>query len=344
MPIPGHRIYAGDVGGYVHVLEPLSHEGEAWVGGDALVELGTVEGKALVSDRAYIFGGKVCDEAWVFGTSKVIGDCVVSGHARVAGSATVAGTACVQGRATVRNAAVVTDSALIDGNAVLENSACVKGSARVSGNAEVHGNALISDHARILGNARVSGEAHVKDHAQVLGAALVLESAVVQGNAVIRGGATVGGSATVRDHALVEDSASVLGSAVVLDYVHIGGDAILRYQLACDRAKVFSTRTDDMFSGYDLVDHAHFWGKRFRSAYNVSGSLPKWVGRMFNIGFVVGVWSFAFSSDHAVLHAPGHVLQDFLQEVGIPLSKGECSDPDKILILPISDLQYVLRS
>ena len=75
------RISDGEVGGWIESDKNLSHEGDAWVSGDALVS-----GDAWVSGNA-----KVSGNAWVSGTSKVFGDAWVSGDAWVYGNAKVSG-------------------------------------------------------------------------------------------------------------------------------------------------------------------------------------------------------------------------------------------------------------
>lgn len=64
-------VVAGDLGGYIEKEENLSHDGDAWVYGDA-----EVYGDARVSG-----------DAWVFGDARVYGNAWVSGDARVSGDA-----------------------------------------------------------------------------------------------------------------------------------------------------------------------------------------------------------------------------------------------------------------
>ena len=67
----------GDLGGWIEKEENLSHEGKAWVCGDA-----KVWGNA-----------KVCGDAKVWGNAKVCGDAEVCGDAKVWGNAEVCGDA-----------------------------------------------------------------------------------------------------------------------------------------------------------------------------------------------------------------------------------------------------------
>ena len=84
----------GDLGGYVEKEENLSHDGNAWVSGDACVF-----GNAWVS-------GDAC----VFGDACVSGDACVFGNARVYGNAWVSGDACVFSNAWVSGDAKVEDN------------------------------------------------------------------------------------------------------------------------------------------------------------------------------------------------------------------------------------------
>lgn len=98
----------GTSGGYIEKEDNLSQDGNAWVGGDALV-----------------YGN-----AWVGGDAQVYGNALVSGNARVCG------------KALVYDDAWVGDDALVYGNAR------IAGNARVYGKALVYGNARIYDDAQ----------------------------------------------------------------------------------------------------------------------------------------------------------------------------------------------------
>ena len=131
-------VKAGELGGYIEKEENLSHNGNAWVSGDA-----KVFGNAEVFGDAEVFGN-----ACVSGDAKVFGNAWVSGDAEVFGDAWVYGDACVSGDAKVFG------------------DAWVYGDAKVFGNAEVFGNAWVSGDAKVFGNACVSGNA---DYATIKG-------------------------------------------------------------------------------------------------------------------------------------------------------------------------------
>ena len=76
-------VEVGDLGGWIEKEENLSHEGKAWVCGDA-----EVWGNAKVWGNA-----EVCGDAEVWGNAKVWGNAEVCGDAKVWGNAEVWGNA-----------------------------------------------------------------------------------------------------------------------------------------------------------------------------------------------------------------------------------------------------------
>ena len=79
----------GDLGGYIEKEENLSHDGNAWVYGNA-----KVCGNAEVCGNAKVYGNaKVCGNAKVYGNAWVCGNAEVCGNAWVYGNAWVCGDA-----------------------------------------------------------------------------------------------------------------------------------------------------------------------------------------------------------------------------------------------------------
>ena len=91
------NVKKGETGGYIESERNLSHEGEAWVYGNACVS-----GDARISDDAWVYGN-----AQVYGNARVYGDAWVSGNAQVYGNACVYGDAQVYGNAQVSGNAQV---------------------------------------------------------------------------------------------------------------------------------------------------------------------------------------------------------------------------------------------
>ena len=82
-------VEVGDLGGWIEKEENLSHEGKAWVCGDA-----KVWGNAEVWGNAKVWGNaEVCGDAEVWGNAEVCGDAKVWGNAEVCGDAEVWGNA-----------------------------------------------------------------------------------------------------------------------------------------------------------------------------------------------------------------------------------------------------------
>ena len=96
-------VKVGELGGWIEKEENLSHEGKAWVCGDAEVcGDAKVWGNAKVCGDAEVCGNaEVCGDAKVCGNAKVCGDAEVCGDAKVCGDAEVCGDANVCGDAEV---------------------------------------------------------------------------------------------------------------------------------------------------------------------------------------------------------------------------------------------------
>ena len=156
-------VKVGELGGWIEKEENLSHKGDAWVSGDAVVR----------------------ENAEVSGNAVVSGDAVVRENAEVSGNAVVSGDAVVRENAVVRGNAVVSENAVVRENAEVSGNAVVSGDAVVRENAWVRGNAVVSE------NAVVRGDAEVSENAWVRGNAVVSENAVVRGNAVVSENAEV---------------------------------------------------------------------------------------------------------------------------------------------------------
>lgn len=131
----------GQKGGFIESESNLSHDGNAWVFGDAKV-----------------FGNAhVCGNAWVSDNAKVSGDAWVSSNAKVFG-----------------NACVFCNVYVID-NAKVFGNAWVYGNARIYGNAKVYGDAVVYGDSKVYGDSNVSGDSKVFGCAYISGNAYVCE-------------------------------------------------------------------------------------------------------------------------------------------------------------------------
>ncbi|WP_375620598.1 hypothetical protein [Bartonella sp. TS25HLJMH] len=75
------NVEKGDLGGFIENEDNLSHEGDCWVGDDALVYEGArVYDDAQISDNAKVFGNaEVYEDVHFYGFAEVYGDVRVFG-------------------------------------------------------------------------------------------------------------------------------------------------------------------------------------------------------------------------------------------------------------------------
>jgi carbonic anhydrase/acetyltransferase-like protein (isoleucine patch superfamily) len=116
------EVEEGTVGGWIEKESNLSHDGNCWVGDEAMVYR----------------------EACVFGDAQVFGHARVHEHAHVYGSARVCEYAHVYGRARVCEDAQVYEHAHVYGSAWVYEYALVYGHAHLSGDERVCGDAELS--------------------------------------------------------------------------------------------------------------------------------------------------------------------------------------------------------
>ena len=139
------NVEVGDIGGWIEKEGNLSHDGNAWVYGDA----------------------EVYGNAEVYGDARVYGNAEISGNARIYGNARICGNAWVYGDARVYGNAEVWGNAWVYGDARVWGNAWVYGDARIYGNAGIYGNAEVWGNAEVCGNAEVWDNARIWDNAEV---------------------------------------------------------------------------------------------------------------------------------------------------------------------------------
>lgn len=145
------NVRKGELGGWIQREDNLSHEGNCWVSGDAIVR-----DTAMVYDNAKVSGNAVVrDTASVGGNAKVYGDAEVNRSSNVTENATV------RGNARVSNGD-------IRGNALIDDYAVVTGPcAEVFDDAVVSGRAKVEEFTQVGGHAVVAGTAVVEPHEKV---------------------------------------------------------------------------------------------------------------------------------------------------------------------------------
>lgn len=122
--IPRHGVHAGDLGGYVESEKCLSHEGDAWVGGNARVfKDARVRDNALVTDDAQLKQkSKALGNATVEDASELSQWAVAAGNAAVTGASKMSWHSRADGDARLESASLlmkthVTGSAVVTGEA-----------------------------------------------------------------------------------------------------------------------------------------------------------------------------------------------------------------------------------
>lgn len=114
---PDICIKKGETGGFIEEEENLSHDGNCWIGDNAVVlNKAKVFGDAYVSGDAIVDDcAHVCEKAQVTGNARieckadVFGNAIVSGDAQVTGTSIICDNARISGQALVSNYSVVSD-------------------------------------------------------------------------------------------------------------------------------------------------------------------------------------------------------------------------------------------
>ena len=158
-------VRAGELGGYIEKESNLSHEGNCWVGFDAVVYE-----DAIVKDDAQVFEcvcvhGKSCiaGESIVRGESHIFGSHpFITGNAKILGHATIYGSSIIYGNAKVFDYSFIMDSIVCGNSRVYENAYVIDGSV-IQGNARVHGEIRICNHSLIGRNADLYGDMRIED-------------------------------------------------------------------------------------------------------------------------------------------------------------------------------------
>ncbi len=97
------NVSAGDRGGFVESEKNLSHDGDAWVYGNAKVyDSATISGNAIVYGDAEVYGrATVSDLARVGDDAKIYGSAIVCDLATISGNSTICDLAVVGGNSDV---------------------------------------------------------------------------------------------------------------------------------------------------------------------------------------------------------------------------------------------------
>lgn len=148
--IDRHFVRRGDLGGYIEGGRNLSHRGDCWVGGDALVKKeARVQDNAYAGDNAFLTGrAQLCDNA------RALNEIEMFDRASAYDNAVLMGRTRMINRAQVRGRARVTDANLSFG-------ACIGENAHVDDGATVAGDVAIGGHTHISTGAYITRTDHV---------------------------------------------------------------------------------------------------------------------------------------------------------------------------------------
>lgn len=91
------NVKAGQLGGYIEKEENLSHDGNAWIFGDA-----RVFDNAEVCGNAQVYGNaEISDNAWVYGNAEIFGNAQIFDNAWISGNVYIYNNACICGNGWV---------------------------------------------------------------------------------------------------------------------------------------------------------------------------------------------------------------------------------------------------
>lgn len=148
--IEAHGVKKGDLGGWVDTPYNLSQQGDAWIGGNAVVmDYANVSGSALVTDNAIVMDKAIVSErAKVSGMANVEGNvsgqAIVNSHSYVFRDATINGLAYISGMCVIWSDSLITDKARVDGYADI-SGATIKGCSVVGGRMFVKGDVTLEN-------------------------------------------------------------------------------------------------------------------------------------------------------------------------------------------------------
>lgn len=160
MDLPLHGVKAGDLGGWVSSKNMLSHQGQSWIGKDAVVVGNTfISQNALITDKAIVFAAHTKE-------IRINGNVIVRGNAKISNENTypydaydtaISANALIEGNAQIINASTITDNAIISEYAVISREANVRDNARVYGYALIEEKSNIYGYTIVFGRTKVGG-------------------------------------------------------------------------------------------------------------------------------------------------------------------------------------------
>lgn len=246
--IPAHDVRAGDLGGWVGSRRSLSHDGDCWIGQNAVVvDASRVNDGALVTGNATLMynvqasgNAVVKDDAILQGKIFVKDNAVISGKTSIIAPEyydtedgyTISGKAQIMGAPKINGRGYIKDSSLIKGEPKIQHLR-MSGSAVIAGDPQIN-NCSMEDSAQIFDSAEV-WTTELKGYARVYGQSSIfkgayytrlLDNARVFGHVRVYGShsepATVlSGNASVYGNATIKEGCNISGASVINEYAHL---------------------------------------------------------------------------------------------------------------------------
>jgi UDP-3-O-[3-hydroxymyristoyl] glucosamine N-acyltransferase len=251
MDIATHGVKAGDSGGWVESRRTLSHDGDCWIGENAVVaDACRVKDNALVTDNATLLGkcdvsgnSIIKDNAFISGPVNVRDNAIISGKASIispeyygdasgydiSGNAQITGTAQIAGLGYIKDSALITEGPKIhhlkmSGNAVISGTPTVKNciledAAQIFDSAEVW-TTILKGNAAIYGQASIlKGDCYtlLTDNVKIFGHAIIYGSRESRENSAT----SLSGDASVYDNATVKEGCTISGASIINEYAHL---------------------------------------------------------------------------------------------------------------------------
>lgn len=240
--IPAHDVRVGDVGGWVESRRSLSHDGDCWIGQNAVVvdvcrvnDDALVTGNATLMYRVQVSGNAVVkDDAILQGKILVKDNAVISGKTGIIAPEyydtedgyTISGKAQIMGAPKINGRGYIKDSALIKGEPKIQHLR-MSGSAVIAGNPNIN-NCSLEDSAQIFDSAEV-WTAELKGNAKVYGQSFISKGSYytrLTGNVRVFGHVRIHG-ATSEPRTVLSENVSIYGNATVKEGCNISGASIV---------------------------------------------------------------------------------------------------------------------
>lgn len=240
--IPAHGVKAGEIGGYVSSRKDLSHDGNSWIGGDAIVINSLIVQNGLVTGNAVVIDSVVGGSSIVAGNAKIEAS-VLNENSKVKDEAVIHRTV-LSGNTIVKDQATVKSS-------ILKRNIIIHGKATVI-NAEIGWLASIGGMSR-LENVKINIDEKIPGamvpSVKISGAA-ILENVKIMNDAVFSDNA-VAQHTDFHEHANIKGQSKIINSVITGD-IYMSGN--------CYASKIESSGTLHLADNVSIKNGAIFIG------------------------------------------------------------------------------------